>query len=208
MKYLKGFSMTFFQILKNYLFSNNFNLVNPSNRFSSIFYKRFIVDFLLRIFTFLPFSIFFLVLIKNGYFKELADTMLQSGQNVYGYLIVIFIYIPIALFFFVSLITSTLGSVLKITLLKLSHKENNEKTEINHFSNNYAQAFLSSWKNLWYLTLETFTILFIIKIIIELISAHTFTFDFMLVLKAVLVSVATSGILSLFTSLPWLYSKK
>lgn len=204
MKYLKGSRMNFVQIFKNYLFSSNWNLINPSYRFAPVFYKRLIIDFLLRLFIFLPFSIFFVYLVQNGYFKEVVDTMLQAGQNAYGYLLVIFVYIPVALFLIYSLIASLLGSILKRNIFIMD----NQPEEISVLPENYTEAFLSAWKNLWYFTIETFVILFITKFIIELIAIHTVTFAIMPVLKSLLITVATSAVLALVISLPWLFSKK
>lgn len=194
--------MQFLQILKNYLFSSNFNLVSPTSRFSPIFYKRFCIDFLLRIFIFLPFSIFFAFLVHNGYFKELADTMIEANQNAYGYLLVIFIYIPIALFLITSFIVSIIGSVLKKTLFEL------QTSEDIIFPKNYIEAFLMSWKNLWYITIETLAILFIAKFVIELIVIQTITFSLLAIIKSILITVATSSILASLVSLPWLFSSK
>lgn len=194
--------MNFITILKNYLFSNNLSLTNPSYRFSSIFYKRFTIDFLLRMFIFLPFGIFLAILVKNGYFKEIADTMLQSGQNVYGYLVVIFVYVPIVLFFISSLISSLIGSILKRTVFTPDFDEQPILPQ------NYLEAFLSSWKNLWYLTVETFVILFMSKIIIEWVFMNIMNVSFMSILKALFITVVTSAILALLVSLPWISSKK
>lgn len=196
--------MNFIQTLKNYLFSSNWNLINPSYRFSSIFYKRFTIDFLLRLFTFLPFSFFFAFMVHNGYFKEIADTMLQSGQNFYGYLVVIFVYIPVFLFFVASLIVSLIGSILKRTVFTPDFEEG----EFSITPTNYLQAFVNAWKNLWYLTVETFALIFLSKIIIELYVINTISFSVMILVKAALVTVGTSAILASVLSLPWLKSKK
>lgn len=196
--------MNFIQTFKNYLFSSNWNLINPSYRFSSIFYKRFTIDFLLRVLTFLPFTIFFAVMIHNGYFQDTAETMLQSGQNLYGYLVVIFVYIPVFLFFVASLIVSLIGTVLKRTVFTPDF----EKDEISITPTNYLQAFVNSWKNLWYLTIETFILIFLSKIVIELYVVNTISFSLISLVKAALVTVGTSAILAAILSLPWLSAKK
>lgn len=196
--------MNFIQTFKNYLFSSNWNLINPTYRFSSIFYKRFTIDFLLRVFTFLPFTIFFAFMIHNGYFQDTADTMLQSGQNLYGYLVVIFVYIPIFLFFIASLIVSLIGSILKRTIFTPDFEDG----EFSVTPKNYLQAFMNAWKNLWYLTVETFILIFFSKIIIELYVVNSISFSLLSLVKAVLVTVGTSAILASVLSLPWLKSKK
>lgn len=194
--------MQFLQTLKNYLFSSNFNIVSPTARFSPIFYKRFLVDFVLRLFIFLPFSIFFAFLVQNGYFKEMAETMIEANQNVYGYLLVMFIYIPIALFFITSLLVSLVGSILKRNVFKLN------STEDTILPTSYTDAFLNSWKNLWYITIETLVLLFVAKFSIELIAIHTITFDLLPLVKSILITVGTSAILASLISLPWLFSSK
>ena len=197
--------MNFIHVLKNYLFSSNWNLINPSYRFSPVFYQRFISDFLLRLYIFLPFIITTAIMIHNGYFSETAETMIQSGQNLYGYLLVIFVYIPIFLFFLSSLIASIIGSILKRNIFALEEEESKETPIL---PNNYKEAFLSAWKNLWYLTLETFVLIFIGKIIIEMIAINTIALDLFGILKAVLITVVTSGVLAAIVSLPWLKKKK
>lgn len=196
--------MNFIQVLKNYLFSNNWNLINPSYRFSPVFYQRFFADFLLRLYIFLPFTITTAIMIHNGYFQDTADTMIKSNQNIYGYLLVIFLYIPIFLFFLASLISSVVGSVLKRTIFKSEVEDG----EISKLATNYKEAFLTSWKNLWYLTLETFVLIFIGKIIVEMIAISGITLDLFGILKAVVVTIGTSGVLAAIVSLPFLKSKK
>lgn len=193
--------MRFFQILKNYLFSSNNNILNPSYRFSPIFYKRFFTDFILRVFTFTPFILALFYLMFNGYFKEFADVMLQSGQNLYGYLLVIFIYIPIFLFFITSLLVSILGIALKRTVFT---PNNEELTQLPH---KYNKAFITSWKNLWYLNVETFLVLLFTKFVLEMYVERSFSISFMVVVQASLVTLATSGILASLISLPWLSKK-
>lgn len=194
--------MHLFQILKNYLFSSNNNILNPSYRFSPIFYKRFFSDFLLRVLTFTPFMLALFYLMFNGYFKEFADVMLQSGQNLYGYLLVIFVYIPVFLFFITSLLVSILGMVLKRTVFT---PDNEELTNMPY---NYAKAFINSWKNLWYLNIETFLVLLFTKFALEMYVEQTFSISFMVVAQASLVTLATSGLLASLVSLPWLSKKK
>lgn len=193
--------MNFIQTFKNYIFSINCNLINPNYRFSSVFYKRMIIDFLLRIFVFLPFALFLFVMIQNGYFKETSDIMLQSGQNLYGYLMVIFIYFPILIFISSSFLFSVVGSILKRTIFK-------SENEISILPKNYTQAFLNSWKNLYYITVETFIIIFIGKIVIEIVAVQSVDFSLLLVLKALLITIGTSGLLALICSLPWLKKQK
>lgn len=195
--------MNFFKTFKNYLFSSNWNLINPSYRFSVVFYKRFIIDFLLRVLTFLPFMIFFAFMVHNGYFKDTAETMLKSGQNLYGYLLVIFVYVPAFLFFVSSFLVSLLGSILKRTIFAPDF----EKDEVSVLPVSYSQAFINSWKNLWYMTLETFALIFLSKIIIELYVVNTISISFIELIKAALVTVVTSAILSAILSLPFVKSK-
>jgi hypothetical protein len=196
--------MNFIQIFKNYLFSSNWNLTNPNYRFSPVFYKRFLIDFFLRIFTFLPFSAFFAFMIHNGYFKETADTMLHSGQNLYGYLIVIFVYVPLFLFLMASFLISLLGIIFKRTVFQPDF----DNQEVSILPKNYKEAFINSWKNFWYLTLETFVLIFLSKIIIELYVINTISISIVEILKAVLITILTSSLLASIFSLPWLKSKK
>lgn len=194
--------MRFFQILKNYLFSSNDNILNPSYRFSPIFYKRFLLDFILRVFTFTPFILALFYLMFKGYFKEFADVMLQSGQNLYGYLLVIFIYIPIFLFLITSFLVSLLGIVLKRTVFVP------DQEQITFIPTTYLKAFINSWKNLWYLNVETFLVLLFTKFVLEMYVERTFSISFMVVVQASLITLATSGLLSSIISLPWLLKKK
>jgi hypothetical protein len=196
--------MNFIQIFKNYLFSSNFNLINPSYRFSPIFYKRFFIDLFLRLLIFLPFIIFVLFIINNGYFKEHAEIMFQFGQNLYGYLIVIFFYIPVFLLFVASLIVSLFGSILKRTVF-ISVVDTEENSLI---AQTYQKAFLNSWKNLWYITLETFVLIFLSKIIIEIYAVNTISFSLFTFLKTVLFTMITSAIIASLISLPFIKFKK
>lgn len=194
--------MNFIQTFKNYLFSSNWSLTNPNYRFSSIFYQRFFIDFFLRIFIFLPFGIFIGALIYNGGFKDIAEIMFQSGQNLYGYLLVSFIYIPIFLFLVMSLIVSLFGSVLKRNIFKMD----NEDGDISVLPKNYKQAFFHSWKNLWYMTVETFVFLLLSKFIIEFYANHAISLSLLILIKFLFSSILTSCVLALLLSLFWIHS--
>lgn len=194
--------MRFFQILKNYLFSSNDNILNPSYRFSPIFYKRFFIDFLIRVLTFIPFILALFYLMYNGYFKDFADVMLQSGQNLYGYLLVILVYIPIFLFFITSFLISILGIVLKRTVFTP------EPEETTVMPTTYVKAFVNSWKNLWYVNIETFVVLLLTKLILEMYVERTISISPLVLVQVCLITLVTSGLLSSIISLPWVFKKE
>ncbi len=194
--------MKFIETLKNYLFSSNLNLINPYYRFAPVFYKRFILDVILRLFIFIPYCIAYLFTIKQGLFNETITTLQENNQNGYGYLLVTF-YIYVSLVFSVSLIASLIGSVLKLKL-KLN-SDNNE------YSKNYSQAILNSWKNLWYLTFETLVILILSFVFMSFAPSAkgvAMNFTAMMFIKSIVITASSSLSLAVLVSLPFLRKKE
>jgi len=194
--------MKIIEILKNYLFSSNLNLINPSYRFASVFYKRFTLDVFLRLFIFIPYCIAYLFTINQGLFNETITTLKENNQNGYGYLLVTF-YIYISLVFSVSLFVSLFGSILK---LKLKFNSDN-----NEYSKNYSQAVLNSWKNFWYLTFETFAILLLSYFLLSLAPSAkgaSINFTAIMFIKTIIITAISSLSLSVFVSLPFLRKKE
>lgn len=190
------------QIFKNYLFSNNLNLINPAYRFSPIFFKRFMIDLLLRLFIFVPFCIGYLFTIKHGTFDEILITLQQNNQNGYGYLLAM-LYVYLALIFLISFFSSIVGSV-----IKLKFKQNPEVS--NEYSQNYFQAVMNSWKNLWYLTFETLIILilsFLLMSFAPSAKGAVMNFTAMMFIKSLLITASSAFSLSVFVSLPFLRKK-
>lgn len=195
--------MKFIDTLKNSLFSNNLNLINPSYRFAPIFYKRFFIDLILRLFIFVPFCISYLFTIKRGTFDDFLITLQQNNQNGFGYLLVMF-YVYIALIAVISMVASIFGSAIKLKF-KLNPDTSNE------YSQNYSQAVINSWKNLWYLTFETLAILvlsFFLMSFAPSAKGVVMNFTAMMFIKSLVITATSALSLSVLISLPFLRKKE
>ena len=201
--------MTLLTILKNMIFSNNLNLRSLNYRLSPIFYKRIFLDFILRLFIFLPFLFgAYFYLDNSGFLSNVNKTMLDNNQKLSGYMFVILL-IVFTIILTVSLLYSLIGSLLKFTVLNYdddTNDEPNDKVEIlSDIPTLFGLKFLSVLKNLWFVSFETVIIISLFYLSITYYVTHSIDFSLLAkyIFRSFFVTGISSSLLALLLSLPY-----